>query len=64
MMEQIEHSRMAIDELINVMGRASIEAVLQLSAAQVADRLGLSEERRDELRAGRNSPDRADAGRK
>jgi hypothetical protein len=36
MVEQIEHSRMAIDELINVMGRASIEAVLELSAAQVA----------------------------
>jgi hypothetical protein len=27
---------MAIDELIDVMGRTSIEAVLQLSAAQVA----------------------------
>jgi putative transposase len=36
MMELIEQSRMAIDELIDVMGRASIEAVLQLSAAQVA----------------------------
>jgi putative transposase len=36
MMELIEHSRMAIDELIDVMGRASIEAVLELSAAQIA----------------------------
>jgi transposase-like protein len=36
MMELIEQSRMAIDELIDVMGRASIEAVLQLSAMQVA----------------------------
>jgi putative transposase len=36
MMELLEHSRMAIDELIDVMGRASIEAVLELSAAQIA----------------------------
>lgn len=36
MMELIEQSRMAIDELIDVMGRASVEAVLQLSARQVA----------------------------
>jgi putative transposase len=36
MMELIEHSRMAIDELIDVMGRASVEAVLELSALQVA----------------------------
>ena len=36
MLELIEQSRMAIDELIDVMGRASIEAVLELSAAQVA----------------------------
>jgi putative transposase len=36
MMELIEQSRMAIDELIDVMGRASIEAVLGLSARQVA----------------------------
>jgi putative transposase len=36
MMELIEQSRMAIDELIEVMGRASIEALLQLSAVQVA----------------------------
>ena len=36
MMELIEHSRMVIDELIDIMGRASIEAVLELSAAQIA----------------------------
>jgi hypothetical protein len=36
MLELIEHSRMALDERIDVMGRASIEAVLELSAAQVA----------------------------
>ena len=36
MMELIEQSRMAIDELIDVMGRASVEAVLGLSARQVA----------------------------
>jgi putative transposase len=36
MLELIEQSRMAIDELIEVMGRASIEAVLELSARQVA----------------------------
>jgi len=32
----IEQSRMAVDELIDVAGRATIEAVLQLSAEQVA----------------------------
>jgi putative transposase len=36
MLELIEQSRMAIDELIDVMGRASIEAVLELSARQIA----------------------------
>jgi len=36
MLELIEQSRMAIDELIDVMGRTSIEAVLELSAMQVA----------------------------
>lgn len=36
MIELIEQSRMAIDELIDVMGRASVEAVLELSARQVA----------------------------
>ncbi len=32
MVELIEATRMAIDELIDVLGRASIEEVLQLSA--------------------------------
>ena len=36
MVELIEGARMAIDELIDVLGRASIEAVLQLSAQGVA----------------------------
>ena len=36
MLELIEQSRMAVDELIDVVGRASLEAVLQLSAVQVA----------------------------
>ena len=36
MLELIQQSRMAVDELIDVMGRASIEAVLELSAMQVA----------------------------
>lgn len=36
MVQLIEASRLAIDELIDVLGRASIEAVLQLSAMSVA----------------------------
>ena len=36
MVELTEGSRMAIDELIDVLGRASIEAVLELSARGVA----------------------------
>lgn len=36
MMDLIEHCRLAIDELIDVTGRATIEAVLNLSAEQVA----------------------------
>jgi len=36
MLELIEQSRLAVDELIDVMGRACIEAVLALSAQQVA----------------------------
>ena len=35
-LDLIEQSRMAVDELIDVAGRATIEAVLQLSAGQVA----------------------------
>lgn len=37
MLELIEQSRWAIDELIEVMGRASVEAVLELSAREVAE---------------------------
>jgi transposase-like protein len=36
MVELIEASRMAVDELIDVLGRASIEAVLELSAMNIA----------------------------
>jgi transposase-like protein len=36
MVELIESSRVAVDELIDVLGRASIEAVLELSAMGVA----------------------------
>ena len=36
MVELIAQSRMAIDDLVDVVGRATIEAVLQLSAQQVA----------------------------
>lgn len=36
MLELIEQSRLAIDELIDVLGRASVEAVLELSAREVA----------------------------
>jgi len=45
--ESIEPSKMAVDELIDVVGRAQIEAVLRLSAEGLAEmftvsRLGLS----------------------
>jgi hypothetical protein len=36
MVDLIEQSRLAVDELIDVAGRATIEAVLQLSAEQLA----------------------------
>jgi hypothetical protein len=36
MVERIEQSRIAVDELIDVLGRAAVEAVLQLSAEAVA----------------------------
>ena len=38
MVELITESRMAIDDLVDAMGRATIETVLQLSAEQVAVR--------------------------
>jgi hypothetical protein len=36
LVDLMEQNRVAIDELIDVMGRASIEAELELSAMQVA----------------------------
>jgi len=36
MVELIEQSKMAVDELIDVLGRAQIEAVLRLSAEGIA----------------------------
>lgn len=36
MLDLIEQGQCAIDELVDVMGRATIEAVLQMSAAQIA----------------------------
>lgn len=36
MVDLIEQSRLAVDELVDVAGRATIEAVLELSASQVA----------------------------
>ena len=36
MMELIEQSQLAVDEVIDVLGRATIEAVLRLSAEQIA----------------------------
>lgn len=49
MVELVERAELAVDELIEVMGRATIEAVLQMSAEQVAGpkRRG----RRDEARS-------------
>lgn len=35
MLDLVEQAQVAIDDLIDVMGRATIEAVLQLSAAHV-----------------------------
>ena len=36
MVELVEKSEVAIDDLVDVMGRATIEAVLQMSAEQIA----------------------------
>ena len=38
MVDLIEQSRLAVDELIDLAGRATIEAVLQLLAEQLAGR--------------------------
>jgi hypothetical protein len=37
MVDLIENARCAVDDLIDVMGRATIEAVLRMSAAQLAE---------------------------
>lgn len=49
MLELIEQSRMAIDQLIDVMGRASVEAVLELSARQVAGPPQQGKARQDDI---------------
>jgi hypothetical protein len=36
MLDLVEQAQLAIDEVIDVMGRATIEAVLQMSAAELA----------------------------
>ena len=36
MLDLVEQAQCAIDELVDVMGRATIEAILQMSAAQLA----------------------------
>jgi putative transposase len=50
MLELIEESRMAVDELIDLMGRSAVEAVLELSAQEVAG--AKSQGRRTKRRAG------------
>ncbi len=49
MVELIEQSRMAVDQLIDVLGRASIEAVLGLSARQVAGEPQQSKAREEDV---------------
>jgi putative transposase len=36
MVELVEQAQCAVDEVVDVMGRATIEAILQMSAAQLA----------------------------
>jgi len=55
MVDLIEQSRMAVDELIDVAGRATIEAVLQLSAEQVAGPRTPGQRRTDLLWHGRQA---------
>ena len=55
MVDLIEQSRLAVDELIDVAGRATIEAVLQLSAAQVAGPRTPGQRRRGLLWHGRQA---------
>ncbi len=49
MMELIEQCRLACDELIDVAGRASIQAVLELSAQQVAGPRQQGKQRREDV---------------
>lgn len=51
----IEQSRLAVDELIDVAGRATIEAVLQLAAEQVAGSRTPGQRRRGVLWHGRQA---------
>jgi transposase-like protein len=55
MVDLIEQSRLAVDELIDVAGRATIEAVLQLSAEQVAGPRTPGQRRTGRLWHGRQS---------
>jgi len=55
MVDLIEQSRLAVDELIDVAGRATIEAVLQLSAEQVAGPRTPGQRRRGLLWHGRQA---------
>ncbi len=53
MVDLIEQSRLAVDELIDVAGRATIETVLELSAAQVAGRRTPGKQREEVVWHGR-----------
>ena len=55
MVDLIEQSRLAVDELIDMAGRATIEAVLQLSAAQLAGPRTPGQRRRGLLWHGRQA---------
>jgi len=55
MVDLIEQSRMAVDELIDVAGRATIETVLELSAEQVAGPRTPGQRRRELLWHGRQA---------
>ena len=55
MVDLIEQSRLAVDELIDVAGRATIEAVLQLSAEHVAGARTPGQRRRGVLWHGRQA---------
>ena len=55
MVDLIEQSRLAVDELIDVAGRATIETVLQLSAEQLAGPETPGQRRRQLLWHGRQA---------